>query len=160
MGNCWISIFNVTDQLFLLPVTYQSHSQIIPNTHQCKSGFWDILGTRVPGCYILKYNQGHKCSLVSHLLIKKGSYKYTSKHVNYVLIQFMRCVLKYQLPPTATTHGQSQHEYLFIVYGTSCGDGPVANADKLSKCHQEVFPPHFILWRQRPVIRFCHRAGR
>lgn len=56
-----------------------------------------------------------------------GSYKYPSKHVNYLLIRFMCCVLKYQLPPTATTGGQSQYERLLIVHATSCGDGPVAN---------------------------------
>lgn len=56
-----------------------------------------------------------------------GSYKYPSKHVNYVLIRFIWCVLKYQLPPTATTSGQSQQESAQLVCATSCGDGPVAH---------------------------------
>lgn len=113
-----------------------------------------------------------KCNWTVHVALfptfqSNRSYKYTSKHVNYVLIRFMCCVLKYQLPPTATTSSQSLQERELLVDATSCGDRPLANehAEKLSaKCQSDsqtsFVSPYFLFLRQRSVIRFCHTAGR
>lgn len=84
------------------------------------------VGTCVPCSHILKCNWIVSVALYPTFQ-SSWSYKYPSKHTNYVLIRFMWCVLEYQLPPTAITGGQSQYGSLLLVCPTSCGDGLVAN---------------------------------
>lgn len=79
----------------------------------------------VPSSLILKCN----CAVTVAMLPTfkpSGSYKYTSKHVNYMIIRFMLGVLKNQLPPTVTTISQSRRASLLEVCTTSCGNGPEA----------------------------------